>query len=135
MKKIVAYKCIFVFIVLLTACGTSLGDYQAKNDQEKEIKNVLLEFTRARNNFDTQKIASFLTDDCKINFPGHSTLVSKAEYVSTWKDSDIETVGKCKFINLELSIQDEFVEAKTDCSQSIITPNIIFNFKMVRHFC
>jgi len=132
MKRNSFYRFILVSLFLVTACGTPLEDYQAKNEQEKEIKTTLVEFTKARNDFDVQKIASFLTDDCRINFPGHSTVASKAGYVSTWKDSDIETVGKCNFQNLELSIKDEFVDAKTDCSQSIITPSIIFNFKMVR---
>ena len=132
MKRIFLHELFLVFIFLMTACGTPLEEYQAKNEQEKEIKNLLVEFAKASNDFDTVKVASLLTDDCKIDLKGHAPLASKSEYLSSWKDSYLEEMGKCKFKNLELNINDEFAEARSDGSVGIIAQDIKFRFKMVR---
>lgn len=132
MKKLFVYKFIFLCIFLMTACGNSIEDFQAKNEVENEIKNLIVEFSKARNNFDTQKMASFLTDDCRIDIQGFAPLDSKSEFLSAWTDSSFEAIGTLEFKNLELNINDEFAEAKTDCSLGIATPDMKFRFKTVR---
>lgn len=132
MKKLFVYKFICLCVFLMTACGTPIEDYQAKNDQEKAIKNLIVEFAKARNDFDTQKMASLLTDDCRIDIQGFSPLDSKSEFLSAWKDSAFEAIGTLKFKNMELNINDEIAEVKTDCSLGIVTPEMKFRFKTVR---
>jgi hypothetical protein len=49
----------------MNSCGPPLQDYEPKNAQEKEIKNVLVEFAKARNDYNVQKIVTLLAVDPK----------------------------------------------------------------------
>jgi hypothetical protein len=45
---------ILLFFLFFSACGTPLNDYNPKNEKEKEIKIILVQFTEYRNNFDVK---------------------------------------------------------------------------------
>ena len=77
-------------------------------------------------------MASFLTDDCRIDIQGFAPLDSKSEFLSAWKDSAFESIGTLKFKNMELNINDGIAKVKTDCSLGIVTPDMKFRFSAVR---
>jgi len=98
MKRYLRYGLIVTSLFFIHACGsgTRLQDYEPKNAQEKEIKNVLVEFAKARDDYNVQKIVTLLSDDCTLNF--YTRTLSKSEFASTFKASDLESVGKYDFL-------------------------------------
>ena len=115
-------------IFLLSACGTPLHDYNPKNEKEKEIKSLLVEFTKYRNNYDVNNMFSCLADNCIINFYGGS--LTKASFVSRMKRSDLESRGKFKYTNPKFNIADKSAQVSIDFHQGITSYTVYF--KMVR---
>jgi len=131
MKIYLRYGLIVISIFFIHACGsgTRLQDYEPKNAQEKEIKNVLVEFAKARDDYNVQKIVTLLSDDCELNF--YSRKLSKSVFASTWKASDLESVGKYEFFNPEFNIKSDFVEVKMKYKLGMLNAGV-FEFKMIR---
>jgi len=131
MKRYLRYGLIVISLFFIHACGsgTRLQDYEPKNAQEKEIKNVLVEFAKARDDYNVQKIVTLLSDDCTLNF--YTRTLSKSEFASTFKASDLESVGKYEFFNPEFNIKSDFVEVKMKYKLGMLNTGV-FEFKMIR---
>ena len=115
-------------ICFISGCGTKLEDYEPKNEQEKEIKGLLIEFTKARNDYNVPGIVSLLADDCKINI--WTRELSKSEFAQ-WKAKDLEGSGQYRFTNPEIRVTDDHAMAKLRCSQGFFV-TLAFSFKMIR---
>jgi hypothetical protein len=129
MKNKLSLSLLLLSLFFMNSCGPPLQDYEPKNAQEKEIKNVLVEFAKARNDYNVQKIVTLLSDDCNLNF--YTRILSKSEFASLFKDSDLESFGKYEFVNPEFNIKSDFVEVKMRWKQGIL-PGGVFEFKMIR---
>ena len=132
MKVRSRYGWIVILLFLISGCGsdTRLKDYQPKNEQEKEIKNLLVEYVTARNNYDVQKMASYLSDDARIGFLDGRTF-SKSEFASTFKARDLEAWGKLDCFDPDIKIKDNFAEIKMKFKESLLNTGV-FRFKMNR---
>lgn len=117
-------------IALACSSGTRLQDYEAKNEQEKEIKLVLVEFAKARNDYDVQKMVTYLSENAKIGFLD-GRIFSKSEFASTFKASDLESWGKYDLFNPEIKINANFAEVKLKFKESLLNTGV-FRFKMNR---
>ncbi len=58
MNQFINWGLAILIVFLLSACGTPLNDYHPKNEEEKEIKTLLVQFTENRNNYDVNNMAS-----------------------------------------------------------------------------
>jgi len=128
-------KCSFFLVIIgmiALACssGTRLQDYEPKNEQEKEIKIVLVDFAKARNDYDVQKMVTYLSEDAKIGFLDRR-IFSKSDFASTFKASDLESWGKYDLFNPEIKINDNFAEVKMYFKESLLNTGV-FRFKMNR---
>jgi len=105
MNQFINWGLAILIVFLLSACGTPLNDYHPKNEEEKEIKTLLVQFTENRNNYDVNNMASCLADNCSIDYFGRS--LTKASFVSGMKRSDLESRGKFKYTNPKFNIADK----------------------------
>ena len=128
MKKFLLFWLAIFSILLLTACGKPLQDYQPKNETEKEIKNLLIEFAQARNNHSVKKMASCFTDTGQYILGGRT--IPMSEFTSVWKKSDLETLGKYKWVDPKILIKDNIAEASMSGKQGLSA--LPFNFKLIR---
>jgi len=129
MKKFInCGQTIFIFFLFLSACGTPLHDYNPKNENEKEIKNLLIQFAEYRNNYDVNNIADCLANNCVISFYGRN--LTKTSFASRMKRSDLESRGKFKFTNPKFKIVDEIAQVSIDFRQGIT--GFAVNFKLIR---
>lgn len=115
-------------IFILSACGTPIDDYNPKNEKEKEIKSLLVQFAEYRNNYDVNNMASCLADNCIINYYGGS--LTKASFVARMKRSDLESMGKFKFTDPKFNIVDEIAQVSISFRQGLTVFTV--NFKMIR---
>ena len=127
MKKFMFFWLVIFSIFLLNACGKPLQDYQPKNETEKEIKNLLIEFAQARNNHSVKKMASCYTDTGQMIIGRRPIPIS--EFTSNWKDSDLKSLGKYKFVKLKILIKDNIAEASMSGKQGLSA--IPFDFKLI----
>jgi hypothetical protein len=127
MKQFINCVQAIFLIFLLNACGTPLHDYNPKNEKEKEIKSLLVQFTEYRNNYDVNNMAACLADICIINFYGVS--LKKASFVSRMKRGDLESIGKFKFTDPKFNIVDEIAQVSIRFRQGLTAFTV--NFKMI----
>jgi hypothetical protein len=118
---------ILLFFLFFSACGTPLNDYNPKNEKEKEIKIILVQFTEYRNNFDVKNMAKYLADNCIISYYGKN--LTKTSFLSVMKRSDLESRGKFKFENPKFKIVDEIAQVSIKFMQGITS--FAVNFKLV----
>ena len=128
MNQFINWGLAILIVFLLSACGTPLNDYHPKNEEEKEIKTLLVQFTENRNNYDVNNMASCLADNCSIDYFDRS--LTKASFVSGMKRSDLESRGKFKYTNPKFNIADKSAQVSIDFNQGIISYAVYF--KMVR---
>jgi len=129
MNKFILCGSALFLVFLFSGCGQSLQDYSPKGEKEKEIKSLLVEFARARNDYDVNKMVSCLSDNCIITFHGRSSL-TKSEFTELYKRSDYESMGKIKFTNPEINIVDEIAQISMRCRQGLTS--WIIKFKGIR---
>jgi hypothetical protein len=129
MERLSIYGSICMSIFLIWGCGPKLQDYEPKTKQENEIKALLVEFAKARNNYDVPGIVSLLTGDCKVNF--FTRELSKSEFATQFKAKDLEDYGQYSFTNPEISVTDGVAMAKLRCSQGLLNTQV-FRFKMIQ---
>jgi hypothetical protein len=132
MKRHLGYGLLLTALFIIHACGngTRLQDYEAKNEQEKEIKSLLVEYVTARNNYDVQKMASYLSEDARIGFLDNRTF-SKSEFASTFKARDFEAWGKYDCFDPDIKISDNVAEIKMKYKESLLNRGV-YRFKMNR---
>lgn len=132
MEKRSRYGLIIILIFLINGCGSGirLQDYEAKNEQEKEIKIILVGIAKARNDYDVQKMASYLSEDGKIGFRD-ARIFSKSEFASTFQSRDLEYWGKYDFFNPEFQINGNFAEVKMKFKESLLNTGV-WRIKMNR---
>jgi len=128
MKRLSIYGLILMSMYFVCGCGPNLQDYEPKNEQEKEIKGLLVEFGKARNGFNVPGIVSLMTDDCKIYITGRE--LSKSEFAQ-WTTKDLEAYGQWKLTNPEIRVTDDVATAKLRCIQSFFVSQV-YSFKMIR---
>ncbi len=127
MKKFLLFGLVIFSISFLSACGTPLQEYEPKNEMEKEIKNLLIEFAQARNDYNANKMASLFTDTGRLILDGRPIPIT--EYASVWKKSDLKTAGQYKWINPKILMKDTIAEAGLSGKQGFFS--LPFNFKLI----
>jgi len=130
MKRHLRYGLVLTALFIIHACGsgTRLQDYEAKNEQEKEIKSLLVDYVTARNNYDVRKMVTHLSEDAKIGFLDGRTY-SKSEFASTFKARDFESWGKYDCFDPDIKIRDNFSEIKIKFKESFLNKGA-YRFKM-----
>ncbi len=59
---------ITISFLIFSCGGTSIAQYEPKNQDERIIISLLIQYQEAKNNFDVQKLLSFLHDKGKFSF-------------------------------------------------------------------
>jgi len=103
MKRYFLSLYIIFNIIIISSCGTPIEEYQVKNNDEKEIVNLLIKFTEVVNLGDTKEIlklfhekGEYVTGRGRVTIPRHELEKRKPE---DWLDD-----GLRKFYNLEIEI-------------------------------
>jgi hypothetical protein len=125
---------LFMIGIIALACssGTRLQDYEAKDEQEKEIKSLLVDYVTARNNYDVQKMAIYLSEDAKIGSLDGRTF-SKSEFASTFKARDFESWGKYDCFDPDIKISGNFAEIKMRFKESWLNRGA-YRFRLCNEF-
>ena len=82
MKRFIHIKLILCFILLFNSCDTPLTEYKPKNDDEKQIVDLLQRYTDARNNEDVIGIQSTFHDN-GMYLSGSGPKYTKSELATT----------------------------------------------------
>jgi hypothetical protein len=95
---------IILSIAIIGSCGTPIEEYQAKNNDEKEIIDVLIKFTEVVNLGDTEEVlklfhekGEYVTGRGRVSIPRYELAKRKPE---DWLDD-----GLRKFYNPEIDIK------------------------------
>lgn len=104
MNKYFSSFCIIFSISIICSCGTPIEEYKAKNNDEKEIIDVLVKFTEVVNLGDTKEIlklfhekGEYVTGRGRVSIPRQDLENRKPE---DWLDD-----GLRKFYNPEIEIK------------------------------
>jgi hypothetical protein len=105
MKRVIIINVILSTILLFNSCDTPLTDYKPKNEDEKQIVELLQKYTDTRNSVDVKGIRSTFHDD-GIYYKGWGGEL-KASDIET-SDPEIWTrAGKLKMTDPSIKIDGE----------------------------
>jgi hypothetical protein len=105
MKRVIIINVILSSILLFNSCDTPLTDYKPKNEDEKQIVELLQKYTDTRNSVDVKGIRSTFHDD-GIYYKGWGGEL-KASDIET-SDPEIWTrAGKLKMTDPSIKIDGE----------------------------
>jgi DNA-binding transcriptional LysR family regulator len=98
----------FIFILsfsflLVCSCSTPIEKYQAKNDDEKKIIDLLIRYTEAVNKGDSEKIIPLFHENGVYVASAGSIILSR-EKMSKWKPEDWQALGIRKLYDPEITI-------------------------------
>lgn len=88
-NKAMSFFLIIITLVVCSCCDSSIVKYEPKNQDEKEIISLLIQYQDAKNNSDIEKLLSFLHDKGKFTFQCGRMVnkaVLKEELPSFWAD-------------------------------------------------
>jgi hypothetical protein len=80
---------IITAFVIFSCCDAPIATYEPKNQDEKEIISVLIQYQDAKNHFDIERLVSFLHDKGEFTFQCGRMVtkaVLKEEFPSFWAD-------------------------------------------------
>jgi ketosteroid isomerase-like protein len=66
MKKTIIHIVTLTFLVTSISCGTPVSEYEPKNQAEREIKALLIEFQDRRNKHDLDGLLALFRGDAKV---------------------------------------------------------------------
>ena len=105
MKRFIIFNVIICAIFLFNSCDTPLTEYKSKNEDEKQIVDLLQKYTDTRNSVDIKGIRSTFHDD-GIYYKGMGGEL-KASDIET-ADPEIWTrAGKLKMTDPDIKINGE----------------------------
>ena len=119
---------IFLFLLsflLICSCSTPIEEYQAKNDDEKDIIDLLIRYTEAVNTGDSEKIVTLFHENGKY-VTGRGDIALSREKMTKWKPEDWLYDGERKFYNPEISLNGNEAEVMVHVKFEKYTTAIIF---------
>lgn len=112
MKIIIICMGAFIFLFTSFSCGTSVSDYEPKNQAEKEIKALLIDYLDCRNNHDFDRLCALFHDDAKVKL-GRRPYVTKSQLRETWSE-DFESWPTVEITNPEIKVAENKASVKVD---------------------
>jgi hypothetical protein len=94
---------ILIAICSMYSCGTPIEKYKAKNDDEKQIIDLLIRYTDAVNKGDSDQIVPLFHENGVYIASGGNIILSR-EKMSKWKPEDWTASGIRKIYNPEITI-------------------------------
>ena len=85
------------------SCSTPIEEYQAKNNDEKDIIDLLKRFTELANTGNTEQILTLFHEN-GVLVTGRGNIALSREKMSKWKQEDWLSDGLRKFYNPEITI-------------------------------
>ena len=121
---------LFIIGILLTicsiySCSTPIEEYQAKNNDEKEIIDLLKRFTELANTGNTEQILTLFHEN-GVYVTGRGNLALSRDEMSKWKPEDWLYDGKRKFYNPEITLNGNEAEVMVHAKFENYTTAIIF---------
>ena len=113
MKRTISFSFLLTTLLIFISCGTPLTEYKPKNEDEKQIVDLLQKYTDSRNSLDIKGIRSTFHDD-GIYYKGMGGEL-KASDIET-ADPEIWTrAGKLKMTdpNIKINGEEALVSANT----------------------
>ena len=103
MKKSLFVSGVIFLIFLIFSCSTPIEEYKSKNDDGKEITDLLIRYTEAVNTGDSEKIVTlFHENGVYVALAGSITLTR--DKMSEWKPEDWQAYGIRKIYDPEITI-------------------------------
>jgi len=103
MKNYFFKICIIIAICSMYSCSTPIEEYQAKNNDEKDIIDLLKRFTELANTGNTEQILTLFHEN-GVLVTGRGNIALSREKMSKWKQEDWLSDGLRKFYNPEITI-------------------------------
>ena len=94
---------ILIAICSMYSCSTPIEEYQAKNNDEKDIIDLLKRFTELANTGNTEQILTLFHEN-GVLVTGRGNIALSREKMSKWKQEDWLSDGLRKFYNPEITI-------------------------------
>jgi hypothetical protein len=138
MKKAIMYGVTLIFLFTSLSCGTSsLSDYKPKNQEEQEIKSLLIKYMECRNRHDLDGMLALFHDDAKITIdePGMVSLeqpsITKEQSRKAWAqlfesfpriiltNPEMEVTGNEAVVNFRMGL----IGVEMGCCQHLVKEN------------
>ena len=116
MKKIIITMAIFILLFISFSCGTPVSDYEPKNQAEKEIKTLLIEYLNCRNKQDLDGLLKLYHDYAKLRFPGSSNYVTKGQSREIYP-AHLEYCSTVEFTNPKMEVAEN--KALVNCRVNV----------------
>jgi len=94
---------ILIAICSIYSCSTPIEEYQTKNQDEKQIIDLLKRFTELANTGNTEQILTLFHEN-GVLVTGRGNVPLSREKMSKWKQEDWLSDGLRKFYNPEITI-------------------------------
>ena len=105
MKKIIITMAILIFLFIPFSCGTPVSEYEPKNQAEKEIKALLIEYLNCWNKQDLDGLLALFHDDAKLRFPDSSNYITKRQSGEIYPDH-FERYPTVEFSNAKMEVAE-----------------------------
>ena len=125
MNKAMLIILLLLSFFLICSCSIPIEEYQAKNEDEKDIINLLIRYTEIINTGDSEKIIAFFHENGEyVTVPGNVAL--SREKMTERKPEDWLYDGKRKFYNPEITLNDNEAKVMVHAKFGKYTTAIIF---------
>ena len=125
MNKAMLIILILFSFLLICSCSTPIEEYQAKNDDEKDIINLLIRYTEIINTGDSKKIVAFFHENGEY-VTGRGNVALSREKMTERKPEDWLYDGKRTFYNPEITLNDNEAKVMVHAKFGKYTTAIIF---------
>lgn len=117
MKKIIIPMVTFIFLLTSFSCGTPVSDYKPRNQAEKEIKALLIEYLNCRKKHDLDGLLALFHDDAKLKFGRLSNYVTKGQSREIYP-AHFESYPTVEFTNPKMEVAENkaLVNCKVNAS-------------------
>jgi hypothetical protein len=129
MKKIIITMAFFIFLFISFSCGTPVSEYEPKNQAEKEIKALLIEYLNCRNKHDLDGLLALFHDDVKLKFALFSNYVTKGQLREIFPDH-FESFPTVEFTNAKMEVAEN--KALVNCKVNVSGAKLKGIFDLVK---
>jgi Putative lumazine-binding len=112
MNRLTLIFLFFLSFLLICSCGTPIEKYKAKNDDEKQIIDLLIRYTDAVNKGDSDQIVPLFHENGVYIASGGNIILSR-EKMSEWKPEDWTALGIRRLYDLKITLNGNEAKVKT----------------------
>jgi len=125
MNKTILILLLLSSYLIVCSCSTPIEEYQAKNNDEKDIIDLLKRYTEIINKGNTEQILTLFHEN-GVYVTGRGNVALSREKMTEWKPEDWLYDGKRKFYNPEITLNGNEAKVMVHAKFGKYTTAIIF---------